>query len=301
MFQKTSFYSLLLKGFGLVALVTVLQACTKPAVLVEEERFVENEVIGHPALQTHYFQQGAYRVRYVTSGNPAGATIVFLHGTPGGWESGSRYLLAPELQRENWIVSVDRPGWGGSGLPEGREASFSLQERLLKPVLEQANQNNDGQGVILIGHSYGAPLAAYIAMQNPELVSGLMLLAGSFDPQLGKPRWYNRAATMGAVSWFLSDGMRHANREIIPLQNELQTMHNKWTDLTLPVTVIQGLKDRLVYPENADFAQRVLVNADLKVIRLPASGHFIPWAERTLVIQEIHHLLARVKPVANMN
>jgi len=187
---------------------------------------------------------------------------------------------------------LDRPGWGGSILSGGGGvANFEQQNRLLRPLFERINAENKGQGIMLVGHSLGASLAAYLAMQNPELISGLILLAGSLDPQLGKPRWYNFAASMGVVSWFLGEDMQKANEEIMLLQEQLENMRRGWAKLRIPVAVIQGLRDKLVYPENADFSEKVLISADLKVVRLATAGHFIPWQNHERVNREIHLML----------
>jgi len=278
-----------------MVLAAFLQACSKPDLFVEEERFFEAEVKGNAALQESYLQQGGFRLRYVSAGSHSGPTIVYLHGTPGGWDNGARYLTDTGLQAVARIVSLDRPGWGGSVLKADDELDgFAEQNRLLKPLIEMLHQENNGRSIILVGHSLGASLAPYLAMKNPELISGLILLAGSLEPQLGKPRWYNWAASMGVVSWFLGPDMQKANREIMRLEAQLEAMRSGWADITIPVTVVQGLRDKLVHPENADFAEQALINADLRVIRLANANHFIPWENRQLITREIHRMLEKI-------
>jgi len=279
-----------------LALAFFVSACGKPDVFVEEAHFFEAEVRGNSALNEAYFQQGDSNLKYVSSGVSTQPAVIYLHGTPGGWGNGARYLMDLTLQREAHIISLDRPGWGGSILGGGDVvANFKQQNLLLRPLLERLHAENKGQGILLVGHSLGASLAAYLAMQNPELISGLILLAGSLDPQLGKPRWYNLAASMGVVSWFLGADMQKANEEIMLLQDALKNMRSGWSELRIPVTVVQGLRDKLVYPENVDFAEKVLVNADLSVVRLAAAGHFIPWENREVVNREIHLILEKIR------
>ena len=47
----------------------------------------------------------------------------------------------------------------------------------------------------------------------------------------------------------------------------------------MPVTVIQGLKDSLVYPANADFAEQALQHTHHRIIRLKDANHFTPWEQ----------------------
>jgi len=278
-----------------VMLAVFIQACSKPDIFVEEERFIEAEVKGNAALHKGHLQQGDFSLKYVSAGSRSGPVIVYLHGTPGGWGNGVRYLTDTGLQAVAQVVSLDRPGWGGSILNADNElGSFAQQNRLLKPLIEKLHRENNGKGVILVGHSLGASLAPYLVMENPELISGLVLLAGSLDPALGKPRWYNWAASMGVVSWFLGSDMQKANREIMRLEAQLEVMRSGWADITIPVTVVQGLRDKLVSPGNADFAEQVLINADLTIIRLATANHFIPWENRELVIREIHLMLEKL-------
>jgi len=277
-----------------MALVILLLSCSKPDIFALEQQFFDQQVVNNSALETHYLKRDGFELKYVSSGMSDAAAVVYIHGTPGGWDNGARYLLDEQLQKRALIVSLDRPGWGGSQLSDGAvEASFDDQNKLLKPLLTRLDRENNHRGIVLVGHSLGASLAPYIARQNPELISGLILLAGSLDPELGRPRWYNWAASMGVVSWFLGVDMRRANDEIMLLHRQLEGMRSEWRHIKIPVTVIHGMRDKLVFPENADFAEQVLVNADLKVIRLPDANHFIPWENRDLVVREILQMLEK--------
>lgn len=280
-------------------LVSLLQACSPPDVFVQEQQFFDKKVKNSPDIDVHYLKLQGAQLKYVSAGSRNRPAVVYIHGTPGGWSNGARYLMDEKLQARSLVVSLDRPGWGESQLADGRvEASFSGQNRVLQPLFEQLKKDNNNHGIILVGHSLGASIAPYIAMHNPELISGLILLAGSLDPKLGSPRWYNWAANMGFVSWFLREDLRRANDEIMGLQSQLAGMRNEWPHVTMPVTVIQGLRDKLVSPGNADFAEQVLVNADLKVIRIVGANHFIPWEQRELVTKEIHLMLNKIDKYA---
>jgi len=278
-----------------MALAGFCLACSQPDIFVQERQFFDQQVVNNPALKTRYLEQGGFKLKYVSSGASDAPTVVYLHGTPGGWDNGARYLMDDQLLERAFVVSLDRPGWGESQFADGGfEASFASQNKLLKPLFERLQRENNHRGIILVGHSLGASLAPYIAMQNPELITGLILLSGSLDPQLGSPRWYNWAASMGVVSWFLGEDMRRANDEIMQLRNQLDGMRDKWQYINIPVTVMHGSLDTLVYPANVDFAEQVLTNADMKVIRIAGANHFIPWENRDLVTKEIQLMLDKL-------
>ena len=218
------------------------------------------------------------QLSYVAAGAPDQPTVVFIHGTPGQWDAFSEYLIDPDLQQHARLVAVDRPGWGLSQLPGNRsEPSFARQTELLTPLLEQLHRQNNGRGIILLGHSLGASIAPRIALAHPDKITGLILLSGSLDPRLGKPRWYNRIAVAGPIAWLAGRDLRKANREIMALQGELKLIEQRWSELDMPITVIQGLKDSLVYPANADFAEQVLQHTRHRIILLKDANHFTPW------------------------
>src|SRR3546814_18455192 len=61
----------------------------------------------------------------------------------------------------------------------------------------------NGAPAIVVGHSLGGPIAAKLAMDYPDRVRGLLLLAPSVAPALEAPRWYQRLATWRVVQWLL--------------------------------------------------------------------------------------------------
>lgn len=279
-----------------ILLAFLLSGCMTPEVFVEEERYFNQHIKDHPNLNEGHTESSGFSLNFVTTGDSSLPAVLFIHGTPGNWRNASRYLMDARLQSQAHLVAIDRPGWGESELTEKNvEPSFASQAALIKPLLQKLQQANNGAGTIIVGHSLGASIAPRIAMDHPELVDGMILISGSLDPELGKPRWYNFAASMGVVSWFIGPEMRRANREIMPLREELMLILPRWAEIEIPVTVIQGLKDELVYPENADFAERVLINADTRIIRLPEGGHFIPWEHRDKVTEAIIDTLGKIR------
>jgi pimeloyl-ACP methyl ester carboxylesterase len=244
---------------------------------------------------------------YAYSGDPDKPGLLFIHGTPGDWAAFETYLASPALQEEYFMISVDRLGWGKSviskanitPLSKGNKNSenqaqnkkiagdFDLQARSIASVMAQHPNKN----WMLVGHSLGASIAPKVAIIEPNRVSALLLLAGSLSPKLGKPRWYNRLASTIIAKWILPDNLDYSNDEIMALRKELEVLDQqiKSSQLNLQVVVIQGLKDRLVSPKNADYAKQNWQQhfIDLTTIELPDAGHFIPWQQSQLVIQTI--------------
>ena len=211
--------------------------------------------------------------------SPGKLLIVFLHGTPGSWSNWAQYMADEHLSAKTHLIAVDRPGFGKSAA-EGIVPSLQKQAQYLMPIFER---NTSGQGILLVGHSLGATIAVRMAMQYPEQLCGLVLVAPSLDPVLEKPRWYNKFAASPLFRWMIPDKMLLANEEVMVLEQELTKMLPLWQTIDISVTVIQGGKDRLVLPSNADFAERMLKSKKPTIIRVTDAGHFILWKKPDII------------------
>lgn len=216
----------------------------------------------------------------------AGPRIVFIHGSPGDWQAYAQYLARPELQAFGPLIAVDRPGFGGSGAGDA-VPSLAEQARLLAPLLDDANGP-----VIVVGHSLGGPIAARLAMDYPDKVRGVLMIAGSVDPELEYPRWYNQLGTLKLVQWIIPDGMVTSNHELYGLQAELKAMEPGWKTLRAPVTVIQGDQDELVDPRTADYVDQQLTGKPHHIVRVSGVGHFVIWKRMDLVTHALTDLIA---------
>ena len=74
-------------------------------------------------------------------------------------------------------------------------------------------------------------------------------------------------------------------------------MHAKLQTITMPVTILQGSKDKLVHPGNADYAEQTMRAAQLRVRRFADAGHFLIWEQPDMVVAEIQHLLQLARPL----
>jgi pimeloyl-ACP methyl ester carboxylesterase len=271
--------TMLMLGWAAVFAINALaQPYQGAGILDPKIDFADIEVDGH-------------NLHYAFSGSLDKPGVLFLHGTPGGWDAFEIYLSNPKLQRDFFMVSVDRLGWGASPLPGDLiDGKFELQARSFAAVMQQYPNKR----WILIGHSLGASMAPKVALIEPERVDALFLLAGSLDPKLGKPRWYNRAANTWVVSRLIGKTMRYSNREIMGLRDELQTLSKEIADhrLDTRLVVMQGMKDRLVSPKNPSYVQQHWQSSfsEVEIIELAGEGHFLPWRQTPLVIETLYQL-----------
>lgn len=229
------------------------------------------------------------------SENPAAKNLLFIHGSPGNWKGWKRYLEDRPFADQFNIIAIDRPGFGvsGAGKPE---RNLRQQAQLV----HQAAISQWGADAVyyVVGHSYGGPVAVQLALDFSHQVAGLLLLAPSLDPDLEKTEWYQSLADWQGVRWMVPTELDVTNQEIMALAPELDKQRERLSAITQPVLLVQGGKDGLVPPANADYAEKHLTAAHLDVTRLPEQNHFLPWLEYELVKQQILKLvtLPAVRP-----
>lgn len=273
---------------SLVAILVIL--ITNVEVLAEP---YERSTVIDSNITFNFAAVGEYKIHYASSGNTQKPGVLFIHGTPGGWGAFEGYLESKRLQHDFFMVSVDRMGWGRSALdPKSIDGDFQLQAQAIKAVLDQY----PGKKWTLLGHSLGASIAPKVALEAPNSVDSLLLLAGSLNPKLGKPRWYNWAASTWAISSLIGDSMKYSNREIMGLRKQLKLMDAelKQAQLDTDVLIIQGKKDKLVSPKNPAYAIKEWQSNfnTIEVIELSDEGHFLPWRQAPLVLQSMYKLRA---------
>jgi pimeloyl-ACP methyl ester carboxylesterase len=243
----------------------------------EVDEFFKNKNVS--ANQDHYMVDGK-EIHYVTSGDESKPVVLFIHGSPGSLSAFIDYLADSALVPNAFLITTDRPGFGHSNFGVA-EPSLQKQSQILKPLLEKYK---DHHRLILVGHSLGGPLIAKMAMEYPNLVDGLIIVAGSIDPDLEpNETWFRAPLATPFLSWILPRSFRASNEEIYQLKPQLQEMIPYWKNITCPVIVIQGTADELVPYGNADFAKKMLVNAPTEFVIKDGMNHFVPWSNPELI------------------
>jgi len=235
-----------------------------------------------------------YKLHYAFAGDVEKPGILFIHGTPGSWSAFDLYLNEPSLQHDYFMVSIDRIGWGGSSFEEPdvieknsrKPNSFSVQAESISAVM----QRYPNKKWLLLGHSLGASIAPKVALINDK-VKSLLLLAGSLEPKLGKPRWFNRFGNTLLIHWLLPKPLKYSNDEIMVLRDELKMLETELEKqkLDVDVVVMQGMKDKLVSPKNSKYIMQTWPTSfnSVREIELADANHFLPWQQTELVIKAI--------------
>ncbi|MES2649113.1 MAG: alpha/beta hydrolase [Bacteroidota bacterium] len=220
-----------------------------------------------------YLDVNGTSMHYVMTGKPELPILFFIHGSPGSWDAFKQYLQDSSLLTKYRMISVDRPGFGYSNF--GHALNLSEQSVIISTILKK---EANGRKVFFIGHSLGGPLCIRLAIDNPGMAAGLVLLSAAIDPALEKPeRW--RLLMMNNPLQYLAPGaMRPSNYELWYLKADLKKLKTEISKATLPFTwIMHGSKDNLVPYDNVLFAKKYLDPGRLKIITLEGANHFIPW------------------------
>jgi pimeloyl-ACP methyl ester carboxylesterase len=179
---------LALTATGLVALAGAGRVATAVLTRQVETRFPpRGRFVTVEGGRLHVLERGP-------ASTPEG-TVLLLHGASGNAED-MMLNLGARLAERYRVLAIDRPGHGWSDRPGGRDdASPARQGALIRQALAQLGVDR----ALVVGHSWSGALAAHLALAAPDLVSGLVLLAGVTHPWPGGISWYYDVAANPAV------------------------------------------------------------------------------------------------------
>lgn len=233
-------------------------------------------------------------------GRPA---VLLIHGQPGGVRDWDRVVRALGERLET--VAYYRPGWDGMSAARGFDGNA-----------EAAISELDARGVpraIVVGHSFGGGVAAWLAVHHPERVAALVLAAPAANrrsldggdrllaaPVIGPVA---SAASLGGVALalsgnavrrelsartgldeaFLLAGAQMLRRprswrsfliEQRALFADLPSLELRLGEITSPTTVVTGVNDPIVSPDATRLLATQIPNAEL--VEIDRAGHLLP-------------------------
>ena len=152
----------------------------------------------HPAASRFVEVDGA-TVHLIDRGE-TGPVVMMIHGASANAQEFA-WTLAPRLEDSHRIFMVDRPGHGYSDtLPDSNE--LGVQAAQIAGALEALAP---GERAVIVGHSFGGAVALRLALDRPDLVRALVLLAPvSHDWGSGGTAWYNDIAAKPLTGFLFS-------------------------------------------------------------------------------------------------
>ena len=117
-----------------------------------------------------FIEVSGARIHYLDKG--AGPPLVILHGL-GGQIGNFTYALLEQLTDEFRVILMDRPGSGYSRRAPGATGRLTEQASIVTEFIRKLGL----QRPLLVGHSLGGAIALGVALDHPEAVKGLALIA----------------------------------------------------------------------------------------------------------------------------
>ncbi|HEY8489686.1 MAG TPA: alpha/beta hydrolase [Dehalococcoidia bacterium] len=196
---------------------------------------------------------GDVRLYYEERGT--GRPLVLMHG---GWvDLSSLEPNIPALAARCRVIAFDRRGCGRSVVLEGEHSPEAWTEDLYR-LLRTLELSRACVG----GVSYGAMVAVEFALAHPEMVDGLVLIAGTAEGFPGRGGGY------------------------VGFPRRLERLG----EITAPVLLIHGDADPVFPLWHAEHMQRALPNARLVVVE--GAGHGVNWEDAATVNGAILEFLA---------
>jgi pimeloyl-ACP methyl ester carboxylesterase len=228
--------------------------------------------------------------------------VLLLHGQPGSAGDWDRVLAAIGSRAD--AVAIDRPGWDG----KSRAADLAGNCRAALGALDDRGLAR----AIVVGHSFGGAVGAWLAVHHPDRVQGLVLVApaANLASLYGVDRWLaapvvgylaSAAALSGVGAALTAAPLRRriarglgiddrylsaAGRRLLTpaawraftleqrsLIRDLPVLDERLGEITAPTTVIAGSDDHVIPPGSLGQLQRQIPGSDLHVME--HAGHLM--------------------------
>ena len=129
----------------------------------------------------------------------AGPPIVILHGASSNLEA-MRQSIGERLAQNHRVILIDRPGHGWSTRQRVEDSAPAVQGRMIEQALAKLGVGK----AIVVAHSWAGALGLRIALDHPERVAGLVLLAPVAYPWPGGVGRYNKLVTTPVIGPLLA-------------------------------------------------------------------------------------------------
>ena len=189
--------------------------------------------------------------------------VVIITGTPSWSEYWAPTIAGLPHTRE--MIVADRPGFRDSQ-PEDAVRDLAKQADALAPMLE----HREGQRVLLVGQSFGAPVATLMAQRYPDRVDAIVLVSAFYGDRGPTARRMIGAGRL--FQGMLPRDLKNSISEITGQTDQLPQVWAALRGLQQPIVFVHGDNDTFV-PLEAD--QRIAAEYGHTLITVPGGDHFL--------------------------
>lgn len=204
--------------------------------------------------------------------------MIYLHGFASGSASSKATYLGRRLRERG--IELQAPDLN---LPDFSTLTVTRMLNQTRVLLEASTSSQT-----VIGSSLGGFVAVNAAVQNPDRINRLVLMAPALD--FGSHRMA-KLGSIGLDEWKASGQLpvfHHAYGRIVPVHYELYVDAQRYdalnADVRMPILIFQGRRDDAVDPETVEAWASRRPNAELHMLDDDHQlTHNLPYIWETLV------------------
>lgn len=266
------------------------------------------------------------RLHYLARGE--GTPVVLIHGNGAMLQDWQASGIFDRLVGKYRVIAFDRPGCGHSSRPRTTIWTPAAQAELIGKAIAKLGIERP----VVVGHSFGALVAAALAIQQPRLVAGLLLMSGYYFPTLradtftmstpaipvlGDVMRYTLSPGIGRLMWPVFSKQLFAPAEVpesfadfpsaLALRpSQLRTsaadsavmspgaapFAKRYGELKMPVSILTGDGDKVVGYKTHSVALHEAVPGSTLHI-VPDAGHMVHYLARDRVIGALEEVVGK--------
>lgn len=205
-------------------------------------------------------------------------TLVFVHGSIGSALDFKKYLVDAELNKNANLIAYDRIGYGIHKTGEVQE-SIAFEVELLEDLIADLAIAK----TILVGYSYGGP----IALASKKKYKKVVLLAPAVFSSVEPMPWALNLYNWKATRWLLPAVWKAASKEKLSHRKDLLNFETDWNSTPSSVLSIHGSEDWIVPYENSMFLKEQFTSNQFELVTLDGVGHELVWSNFNEIKQNL--------------
>jgi pimeloyl-ACP methyl ester carboxylesterase len=250
-----------------------------------------------------------------------GTPLVLIHGADGVMQ-GFTETVFDTLAESHRVLAVDRPGHGWSKAAPGSRHDVPLDVRLIREAVHELGVRKP----IVVGHSYGGAVALRWAIDHPEELRALVLMAPAAYFPWRAPLWLLRAPRIPVVGPALTEALlvplgrivlpsldanafspdpvpdayaaysralflrpsqfRALTEEYRSLPADVAYAEPRYRDIALPTVIVAGDRDNVTVTPL--HAMRLAEEiGGAELVLLPDTGHELQWTHPEAVVEAV--------------
>ncbi|MFY7671492.1 alpha/beta fold hydrolase [Tenacibaculum sp. MEBiC06402] len=230
-----------------------------------------------PVLTREKFKDFSYR-KITIQKDTLMPTLVFVHGTIGSLNDFSRYMADSLLQNKFNMISYDRIGYNYKDKNPVQE-SIAFERDMLLDIIKQLNN----QKVILVGYSYGGP----IALSVKKKVKKILLLAPAVHSEVEPMPWMLNFYKWKATRWLVPSVWKEASKEKLSHREDLKKFESTWNETPNNVVSIHGTSDWIVPYANSKMLEEQFNSEQFTLVDLEKGNHGLVWSNFDFIKKQL--------------